>query len=345
MKKTMRIEGSDGTIKEVPFRDVESEGVIKSYWLDYDEYDKFPEVFVQRNTEARLGRRRKQLSKFMEEHVVVHVAKLTQDDVVKGKEFKAGTIFREDSNTRALLWRQGGSDYIPSRLKVIEYSFPTMERIRKSYETFDSPDATERNQERLWGILQGIYRFEPQSPKIIRGQILTALNKACNFYFPDQYPHWGNADLVGQVGCFLEEIKHLDKYIKNASNWDQALVTGGLMIIRRYGLECDKVNSALKQIDERKYDNMSPNRDGISHICYEWEVGKFFDQKVTSWDKDCGLNNCVSFILYWFDKYYSNEKGLKPGNNWKTYGKNYKDMFQPADQVSLLNKVFEIKSS
>ena len=339
-----QVERQDGT--KVSYKGFKN---VKHYELDYETYSEIPEVYVQRNTEGRLAKRSKQFSTLIEEHIVVHLAKLTEDDEVKGIKYKAGSIFKLDSCTRSLNWKRGGSDNIPKKLIVIEYSFPTMERIKQSYDTFDSTDATEKNQEKVYGILQGVFGFTPKSTKIIKGQILSALNKACNFYYPNIWKTYGEINikedgLSGQIGAFIDEIKHLDPYIKNPSNWDQALVCSGLMAIKRYGTNCDEINEALFQIDERTYDNRSSTKGGLDHICYEWDTKKIFPEKVTSWDKECGLDNCVSYTLYWIDKHLNKEKQKKLGNNWRNYGKTYKDMFQPSQQINILNAAFNVET-
>jgi len=339
-----QVERQDGT--KVSYKGFKN---VRHYELDYETYSEIPEVYVQRNTEGRLLKRSKQFSTLIEEHIVVHLAKLTEDDEVNGIKYEAGSIFKLDSCTRALNWKRGGSDNIPRKLIVIEYSFPTMERIKQSYDTFDSTDATEKNQEKVYGILQGVFGFTPKSTKIIKGQILSALNKACNFYYPNIWKTYGEINikedgLSGQIGAFIDEIKHLDPYIKNPSNWDQALVCAGLMAIKRYGTNCDEINEALFQIDERTYDNRSSTKGGLDHICYEWDTKKIFPEKVTSWDKECGLDNCVSYVLYWIDKHIQKEKGKKLGNNWRTYGKTYRDMFQLSQQINLLDAALNIET-
>ena len=196
----------DGT--PVDFRDVKAWGVIDSYWMPYQEFQDLPEVFCQRNTEARLNRARKHLAVLLPEHCIVFVAKLTQDDELQGQRFRAGYRWRIDSNTRALNWSTAGSDVIPKDLFVIELSFAEIDRIQFSYNTFDSMDSVERNQEKLYGILQGPYKFTPTSPKIIKGQILSALNKACCFYFPDLYENLSPKIAVHRLAAV-------------ASRWDQ----------------------------------------------------------------------------------------------------------------------------
>ena len=116
----MTVKRSDGTT--VPFLPIKESGDINSYWMSYDEYAALPEVFCQRNTEGRLSKAIKHLSKLLPEHCVVFVAKLTERDELFGKKYPAGYLWRIDSNTRALNWARGGSDCIPKDLLVIEYS-------------------------------------------------------------------------------------------------------------------------------------------------------------------------------------------------------------------------------
>ena len=236
---------NDGDI--VPFKPYHDSDIINSYWMNYDEFAAIEEVFCQRNTEGRLSRAQKHLATLMPEHVVVFLARLTKSDTVYGKRYKAGKIFRIDSNTRALNWSKGGSDAIPEKVFVIEYSFDSIDRIRESYNTFDSPDSVERNQEKLYGILSGMYNFTPQSEKLIKGQILTGLNKASNFFYPETWNQFTirASELPGQVGAFLEEIKALDSIIKVSANWDQALTCAALMALKKYGCYNQKLIDGL----------------------------------------------------------------------------------------------------
>ena len=321
----MTVKRSDGTT--VPFLPIKESGDINSYWMSYEEFAELPEVFCQRNTEGRLSKAQKHLSTLIPEHCVVFVAKLTEAGEVYGKKYPAGYRWRIDSNTRALNWARAGSDAIPKDLFVIEYSFDTPDRIRESYNTFDSPDSVERNQEKLYGILSGMYRYTPQSPKLIKGQIISALNKASSFYYPETWNQTNvkAPELPGQVGAFLEEIKALDKFLKDASSWDQALVCAGLMALKKYGCNNDKLNGALQDINDKAANTRGKDWDGISHIVDEWKTGKIFCSKETRWDKENGMNRTVSYCCYWIDKYMKDETGSKLGKGWDKVAFQYKD--------------------
>ena len=333
----MPVYKNDGDI--VPFKPYHDSNIIKSYWMDYDDFSELDEVFCQRNTEGRLSKAQKHLAKLMPEHVVVFVAKLTKPDTVFGKRYKAGKLWRIDSNTRALNWKKGGSDAIPEKVFVIEYSFDNCDRIRESYNTFDSPDSVERNQEKIYGILSGIYNYSPKSDKLIKGAILTGLNRASAFMFPDEWnqPNIKQEYLTGQIGAFLEEIKALDDIITVSAHWDQALICLALMSFKKYGCYNDDLIAGLKDIDQRACNTKGKDWDGITHIVWEWVNGKMFPDKTTLWNNANGLNRTVSYACYWMDKYMKNELGHKTGNNWEKVAAKWKD-----EQVTSLNRVFAI---
>ncbi len=335
----MPVYRNDGDI--VPFKPYHNSNIIDSYWMDYDDFAELDEVFCQRNTEGRLSKAQKHLSKLLPEHVVVYVARLTKADTVFGKKYKAGKLWRIDSNTRALNWKRGGSDAIPEKVFVIEYSFDSIDRIRESYNTFDSPDSVERNQEKMYGILSGMYNFTPQSEKLIKGQILTGLNKASNFFYPETWNQYTirTSELPGQVGAFLEEIKALDKIIKVSANWDQALTCAALMALKKYGCYNQKLIDGLTDIDQRACNTKGKKWDGITHIVWEWVNAKMFPDKTTNWTNQNGLNRTVSYVCYWIDKYMSDETGKQAGNSWIDTASKWKDQ-----QVTSLNRVFAISN-
>ena len=335
----MPVYRNDGDI--VPFKQYHNSDIINSYWMDYDDFAELDEVFCQRNTEGRLSKAQKHLSKLLPEHVVVYVARLTKADTVFGKKYKAGKLWRIDSNTRALNWKRGGSDAIPEQVFVIEYSFDSIDRIRESYNTFDSPDSVERNQEKMYGILSGMYNFTPQSEKLIKGQILTGLNKASNFFYPETWNQYNirASELPGQVGAFLEEIKALDKIIKVSANWDQALTCAALMALKKYGCYNQKLIDGLTDLDQRACNTKGKNWDGITHIVWEWVNAKMFPDKTTNWTNQNGLNRTVSYVCYWIDKYMSDETGKQAGNSWIDTASKWKDQ-----QVTSLNRVFAISN-
>ena len=193
----------------------------------------------------------------------------------------------------------------------------------------------------MYGILSGMYNFTPQSEKLIKGQILTGLNKASNFFYPETWNQYTirTSELPGQVGAFLEEIKALDKIIKVSANWDQALTCAALMALKKYGCYNQKLIDGLIDIDQRACNTKGKKWDGITHIVWEWVNAKMFPDKTTNWTNQNGLNRTVSYVCYWIDKYMSDETGKQAGNSWVDTATKYKDQ-----QVTTLNRVFAISN-
>ena len=301
----------DGTI--VPFMPTRESNVLESGWMDYEEYALLDEVFCQRDTLARLKRAQQHLAILMPEHWVVFIAKLTKDDEIFGRKYKAGKRWRLDSNTRAKNWSEGGSDAIPKEVFYIQFSYESCLRIQTSYNTFDSPDATEKTQEKLVGILSGMYRYQPKSSKLGKGQILTGLHKAACAYDPDTWiindPVKGT-ELVGLLGVFLEEVKHLDNFMSTPSHWDQHCICAALLAIKKYGTQNDRLNKAFAQLDRMAMNNMEAEMDGVSHIVQEWREkdGTIFPNKNTKYTGRDNMDDTVPWILYCFELFMKNQK-------------------------------------
>ena len=151
------------------------------------EFLNLPEVPCQRNTEARLGRAKKYLKQVRPEHCIVHLVRLTKDCVVAGRLYPKGMMFRNDGNTRAMFWEQEGSDYLPEKLVAIIYDYEDLDQIKKAYDCFDSAESTEKNAQKVYGILTGFYNYSPKSDKLMLGQIISGMNKACHFMKPTDW--------------------------------------------------------------------------------------------------------------------------------------------------------------
>lgn len=337
MKEDSVVYNKEGNpVPQYPARSNQGNGAITTYWMPFDEYCQLDEIFCQRDTKARFNKAKGHLSILKPEHCQVSIAKLTKNDEIMGRRYKAGKRFVSDSNTRKLIWTLGASDKIPQEVLVIEYSYDNLLDIQQSYNTFDSTDSVEKNQEKLAGVFK-MYGWEPQSSKLQKGTILSALNKACNFYFPDiwnQPEKLTQQSLLAQVGVFLQEIKALDPVLKDAGHWDQSQLCAALMALKRYGTTSDKLNAGLQQINDRGADTRDPKKwDGITHIVDEWKTNDFFEVKSTGWSM---MNNTVSYCLYWIDKYMKDEKGSKPGGNWRNRGAEYKNLPQATDHLQQL---------
>jgi len=98
------------------------------------------------------------------------------------------------------------------------------------------------------------------------------------------------------------------------------------MSLKFYGPNNQKLRAAWEDIIEERGNFRDANKDGVSHIIYEWMKGKFFrDISIctdTKWDN---MDRTVSFILYWIDKYMNDETGSRVGRDWDKVAKDYKN--------------------
>lgn len=302
---------------------------LKSEWMSIDDFINLDPVPMQRFTEDRASRSsvRKMLSNFSWEQLEVAVAELRCDSEYLGTVYKAGWVGIVNGNTRKHYWKKKLSNMIPSQVHVTRYYFDSMEEVRKCYDTFDSMDATEKKQEKMYGILVRSFNFTPRSSKIEKGQIISALNIANHFYDPIRFNQatLKAEDMTEQIIRYLDEIKAFDSICLNEKNWDQALVAAALMSLKKYGITNKRLLEGLKRIDTRsRIMNDSGDRyDGITHLNEEWKNHEKFKNKTTSWEKEGGMKECVSFALYWIIKWMEDENLSQLGFNWATIAKTF----------------------
>lgn len=308
----------------VPYVDYKNSAIIDSYWMGYKEYSQLEEIFCQRDTEGRFNRAKKYLQELLPEHAVVTVGVLKEDDVVNGVQYKKGTKFRIDSNTRAFTWASGASDFIPKDVMVIEFSFSSFSRLKKCYDTFDSISATEKNQEKFYGIITGMCGYEPVSKKVKKGIVVTALNFASMCYRPDVYKSKApvTESIPGQTYFFLEEIKAFDRLIVKEGNWNQTWVAASLMAMKKYGTTNERLIEGFRRLDGKRTDTMSDGWDGMTKIIEEWKTNDFLPDKGTRFSQ---FANQVSYCLYYIDKWMTDTIVKKTASNWKETASKYKD--------------------
>jgi|TARA_B100000085_G_scaffold183684_1_gene167898 hypothetical protein len=318
---------------------------VSTMEMDYEDFIRLLEVPMQRNTEERL-KTAKHLRVLRPEHCIVHLVRLTKDCTVKGKLYRKGTLMRVDSNTRAMTWEEGKSDAIPEKVLAIIYDLETMDEVKECYNCFDSSEATEKNQQKLYGIITGMYNYQPKSQRLTQGIILSGLNKACHFMYPDR---WNQSsvkaqNLEGMVGPWIADgtLQALDEIMANTpkEGWNQPFIAAALMSLKYYGPNDPVLRSAWEDIIEERGNFKNANKDGVSHIIYEWMKGKFFKDvsicKDTKWEN---MNRTVSYILYWIDKYMEGEELQKVGGGWDNVAVEYKDRVSTSQ---MLNNVLSV---
>lgn len=296
--------------------------------MPLDTFLGLPSVPHQRYTEGRAqsAKVKKMLSGHVRpEQLEVAIVELTEDCKYYNEEYKKGWRGIVNGNTRRLFWEMGWSKSVPTYVNATIYYLPDMEAVRDCYNTFDSMNATEITKEKLYGIISGMYNYTPSTPKIIKGEFLTALNLACHFYDPKVFYH-SNAKpeiLPSLVGTYIDEIIAFDNFCKRPKEWDQALICAAFMALKRYGVNNTNLLKCLSAIENRIINTQVEPYDSVTQISLEWKINDRFPIKVTNWDKQGGMKEIVSYALYWIEKYMDNKTVSQLGNNWRLTGKDW----------------------
>lgn len=305
------------------------------------------------------------LSKLRPEHLDVAIVELTKDCVDQdGRKHVKGTRFINNGNTRQYYWKNGLTDFVPEKVIATIYYCDSMQEVKENYNTFDSPNAVEKNAEKVAGIINGIYNYKAKFDKIKTGHIFNSLGLACHFNDPHKFERkyvLNVENATGLVGHYIKEIIELDKICNNAENWDSPLICAALMALKKYNTSIETSDEEKKKIKEciEHLDNgYIVNRgcgpyDGITMIRDEWNRHILFRERKTSWDKpdnsnsknrisNIGMIYTVSFALYWIEKYMKDEMAHKLGNGWEKTGENF---FSNLTQNALLNNFLTASSN
>lgn len=325
------------------------DGETKHEQIVIEEFLEIPEVPMQRDTENRAAQKKtiKMLKKLLVVHLEVALIELTKDCLFYGKEYKKGSRFIVNGNTRRYYWANGLSDKIPEKVNATIYLVSDMEEVRKIYNTYDSPDASEKTQEKFYGILSGIYGYQPISTKVQRGKILTALSYACHTLDPQKYSDAKPKEDVLSIiiGEYFEEIKMFDKICALPLQWDSALSCAALMILKKYGNN-PKAIEFLKKVEQRNMDTSKAERDGVTHVSYEWTINpkmaRFQVRRAVTGGHG-GMQETVPFILYWAEKYISGKSQINLGGGWDKMHITWFDDYKSRNNA--LSKALNISST
>lgn len=312
--------------------DFRNQKMIEKFWMPIDEFLKIQPVPMQRYTEGRAKNNqvKKMLSRVTAEQLEVAIVELTEDSDYIGTQYKKGWQGVLNGNTRSHFWREGKSKTIPKEVYVTKYKFDSMARVRESYDSFDSMDATEKKYEKVFGYLVRSYGFDPDTTcsKLIKGQILSGLNISCFYYDPDRFnqPVVKTENLPEMLSLYMDELKIFNEICQNEKSWDQALLAAALMSIKKWGKD-HRLIKGLKRIDMHSQvisEEDGKHVDGITHIVREWTTRTpDIPSKTTNWDKPGGLKETLAYALYFIQLWMKDEKVSQRGYNWQTSASNF----------------------
>jgi len=320
--------------------------------MDISVFLSLPSVPMQRDTEGRAKNLnvKKMLSVLCPEHLDVVVVELKKTCIYNGIVYKKGWRGILNGNTRAFYWLNGMSDRVPSFVYATIIKCDNMDEVRASYNRYDSPEASESKKQKAYGLLRGLFGFDPTCEKLKRGEFLSALNVSCHFLNPQVYNQSTlPIDLLPvQISEFIEEIKAFDSICKSIKSWDQTLTAAALMSLKKYGLSNPKLLVCLNMINERAMNTTRHKRDGATHISYEWTSNKVFKNKTTKWDgsRENGLRETVCYALYWIEQFMNDKYLSQAGYNWGTTASEWFDYLKTDQNVDAnMSGLFNLANS
>jgi hypothetical protein len=328
--------------------------------MDILEFLKLPPSPYQRNTaiRAKTKRCKDSISVLTREHLDVAIAELTQDVITdSGQLYPKGTRFINNGNTRAYYWKNTlfnisgknipKSDFVPPLVHATIYPCKDLKEVRQNYETFDSPNAVERDAEKNAGILLNTWEYQAKFNTFKSGYFQSALGFAAHCYDTKTYPTIASVKSVnspGMIALYIDEIKYLGDNLTNTKFWDMPAIAGALMALKKYGTKNQKVLDFIKTLDDGEM-NTPKNTPwtGTTHVLKEWSDCDVFSDHLPSWDKEgfsrsgkpvnVGFNGTVSFFLYWLEKHMDGQTGMKHGAGWDKVTTTFFDDFAPLNNA------------
>ena len=308
----------------------------------YPDFVAIPEWITQRNTRNRIKKLSvlDHLRKLFPTHHIVVIGKLTKDDTWEdGREFKAGTEWVLDANTRRLMWEEKRTDKIPEKLLAIRLEAETLVGLRNLYWSYDNPSATELAQEIVTGIFKSL-KYAPLTKKFIDGAIITALSYTVKFQDPTTFGDnglWSNPDddstTIDQfkrsqtqlaVRTYLDTLKAVDELLYETGfnkYFDQTFLCSLMLHHIKYGQFSDNIKHLCKTIAEKIVDDEgevivpgTPSSGKLTATAWIHRENTVEDGKIiTERGRMQGFYQGVPFFSYWLS--VAETKGLKHKQN------------------------------
>lgn len=301
----------------------------------------YPEWIIQRNVQIRAKKSavKSNLSTLRPSHFFVAVGQITEDGIDEnGNERKKGERYVLDSNTRQYFWENINSDENVPKEVIAKVYRGTILELGNIYASYDSPDAVEQAAEVMTGVFK-LFDFQPQSPKIMYGSIVTSMNYA-SIWTPNaplygtQKGIWGiepdsnetktqakRWQMAEQFKFWANEWKYLDSFNigGKACIIDQPLLMALLIAARAYP-DDDNLGDLITKLNKKDY-NASHNTP-ISKIG-EASIGATSDVYVKGNASYDAYTRAFDFYLYWIERYItdpSSERCRSPQGGYAKKG-------------------------
>ena len=265
-----------------------------------------PDANIEREYRSRAKKQIPQFNKQAESVLDFAIFNIKQDlkvkinndtiDVKKG--FQKG-----DCHTRVEAWTKHDPSFKPAAVNVKFIDIETAEQYKVEYYSYDSTEATEKNNHKITGALN-LLNIDMRSTRGKKGNFGESVRYA--------YPYDSKCWIAQKIGYFKDELPLVDKYImqvdsKELRQFTSTLISAFLIALKIYGKPAEQKQqliSLMKKVSQITKDDWQlkhhPNNDnhsrwdGAQHIMREAHDQNVIQHGTSRVDYE----NSVSFFLY-----------------------------------------------
>ena len=273
--------------------------------ISISEFNEYPEVHCQRNTELRVDKTAKLLKNFNLRHLEVAVG-----------EYPDGTRVVLDGNTRRLAWQLYGDKlYVPPFVSATVYPVENDIEAEKLYETFDSSLAVENSKHKIQSALRTVWgaEYEIRSNPFIKGYLTTALRAGTEVLKDAQTgkrAKWKKDSIENirrVVSHYSNELKRLDMLIEDTVVGNQSMYGAALIALKAYGVNNRQLLKGLNKWFSNDYAASYEKYNGaqVDGICWLTRYANnntFYAEKMKSTRAD-DAKYVVGLYLYCIDQF------------------------------------------
>jgi hypothetical protein len=322
--------------------DVYHENISLDTLYNYDDHP------TQRNTEYRAkGKSKKHLRKFKSIQGMMHVIELTESSTcpTTKKVYQKGHRMMLDGHTRRHIWKNDMSVSKPSSVHITVHRVSNIKEAIDLYNCFDSMDAKETTQEKMWGIAKMLGFIGKSNEFRDRLNIVNPINVYGHIVHPSKgynQPVLQTSKHEKSVAMILPCLKILDeiyaeidskKGLKKMYHTDGCLKAAHLILLNQYKDDITLTDNGKTRFENCKefivkttLGSVDPmNVCGSHHVAQEWLLAsnkgaaKFREYPRPSLlrKEPYGMLDIVRWVLYWGDIDCLQKESSQVPSSWK----------------------------
>jgi len=332
-------------------------------------YDDHP---TQRNTEFRAKTKsKKHLKKFLPIHAIMNVIEFSEscECPTTKKIYQAGHRMMLDGHTRRHVWKNDMSMSKPTSVFITVHRVSSVKEALDLYNCFDSMDAKETTQEKMWGLAK-MHGFVGKSKEFKdRLSIVNSINVFGHIVHPSKgfnqavLQTWKHEEGIKMVLPCLEILDDIYTEIdsmrglKKMYNLDGCLKAAHLILLSRYKDDISLTDNGKTRFENCKefifnttVGHIDPlNMNGASHVAQEWMLAKQgggtakfreYPRPALLVKEPYGMLDITRWVLYWGDVDCEQRKSNQVASSWKksnAEGGYCKKFEQTSNILSLLS--------